>query len=161
MPAANRHVTTFHTPTDTQVVVRRVVDAPRDLVFEVHTSCHHLPHWMGPYGWTMSECLIELRPGGAIRYTWTRPEGGGITITGVVKEVVRPELLVSTESWGPPWPEAMNRLEFSEADGQTTMVMTITYPSKEARDQALQTGMKDGMTVGYERLERYIASLEL
>lgn len=159
MPAASKHVTTFHTPTDTQVVVRRVVDAPRALVFEVHTSCKHLPNWMGPHGWTMSECRNDLRPGGEIRYTWTRPEGGGITITGVNREVVPPSLVVSTESWGPPWPEAINRLEFTEENGQTTMVMTITYPSKEARDQALQTGMKDGMTVGYERLEQYLAGL--
>ena len=159
MHAANKHVTTFTTPSDTDVVVTRVVDAPRALVFEVHTSCKHLPNWMGPYGWTMSECRNDLRPGGEIRYTWTRPEGGGITITGVNKEVDPPKRVVSTESWGAPWPEATNILEFTEVDGQTTIVMTIRYPSKEARDKALATGMKDGMTVGYERLEEYLGTV--
>jgi hypothetical protein len=83
MPAANKHVTTFTTPADTDVVVTRTFDAPRALVFEAHTSCKHMPNWMGPYGWTMSECKNDLRPGGEFRYTWSKPGGGGITITGV------------------------------------------------------------------------------
>jgi uncharacterized protein YndB with AHSA1/START domain len=156
MHAANRNATTFSTPNDLEVVVTRTVNAPKKLVFEVHTSCKHLPNWMGPYGWTMTECKNELRAGGAIRYTWSKPDDQGITITGVNKEVSPPDRIVSTESWGEPWPEALNTLEFQEVDGQTTIIMTIRYPSKEARDMALQTGMKDGMTVGYDRLEEYL-----
>lgn len=159
MPATNRHATTFTTPSDTDVVVTRVFDAPRHLVFEAHTSCKHMPNWMGPHGWTMSECRNDLRPGGEFRYTWSKPGGNGITITGVNKEVVPPSRVVSTESWGDPWPVSTNIMELTESAGQTTVVMTIRYPSKEARDMALQTGMKDGMTVGYERLDEYLGSL--
>jgi uncharacterized protein YndB with AHSA1/START domain len=159
MPAANRHVTTFTTPSDTDVVVTRTFDAPRALVFEAHTSCKHMPNWMGPYGWTMSECKNDLRPGGEFRYTWSKPGGNGITITGMNKEVSPPSRIVSTESWGEPWPVSTNTMEFTEHDGQTTLVMTIRYSSKEARDMALGTGMKDGMTTGYERLDEYLGTL--
>ena len=159
MPAANKHATTFTTPSDTDVVVTRTFDAPRTLVFEAHTSCKHMPNWMGPHGWTMSECKNDLRVGGEIRYTWSKPGGQGITITGVNKEVTPPSRVVSTESWGDPWPEATNILEFTESAGQTTLVMTIRYASKKDRDAALGTGMKDGMTVGYERLEEYLGTL--
>ena len=75
------------------------------------------------------------------------------------KEVDPPSRVVSTESWGDPWPVATNILEFTEVDGQTTLVMTIRYASKEARDAALQTGMKEGMTTGYERLEEYLGTM--
>ncbi len=156
MPAANKHVTTFTTPSELDVVVTRTFDAPRALVFEVHTSCKHLPLWMGPHGWTMSECKSDLRPGGQVRYTWSQPGSPSLTITGVVQEVKPPERIVSSESWGEPWPATLNTLEFTEQDGQTTVVMTVRYSSKEMRDSALQTGMKEGMTIGYERLDEYL-----
>ena len=93
------------------------------------------------------------------RYTWSKPGGSGITITGVNKEVDPPKRVVSTESWGDPWPVATNTIELTEVGGQTTLVMTIRYKDKAARDTALGTGMKDGMTVGYERLDEYLGSL--
>src|SRR5688500_6851671 len=108
MPSASKHVSTFTTPADTDVVVTRTFDAPRKLVFEAHTSCKHMPNGMGPYGWTMSESKNYLRPGGEFRYTWSKPGGGGITITGVNKEITPPSRIVSTESWGEPWPVSTN-----------------------------------------------------
>jgi uncharacterized protein YndB with AHSA1/START domain len=70
-----------------------------------------------------------------------------------------PERVVSTEQWGPEWPETVNTVEFTERDGLTTMTMTMTYPSREARDAALKTGMQDGMETSYARMDRYIATL--
>ena len=81
-----------------------------------------------------------------------------MTITGVNKEIDPPSRIVSTESWGEPWPVSTNTMEFTEVEGQTTLVMTIRYPSKEARDTALGTGMKEGMTTGYERLDEYLSA---
>jgi uncharacterized protein YndB with AHSA1/START domain len=78
---------------------------------------------------------------------------------GSFREVKRPELVVSTERWGPEWPETVNRIEFTERDGLTTMTMTMTYPSREARDAALRTGMKDGMETSYARMDRYLEQL--
>jgi uncharacterized protein YndB with AHSA1/START domain len=66
--------------------------------------------------------------------------------------------VVSTEKWGPEWSETVNTVEFTEADGRTTITVTITYVSKEARDQALATGMKDGMERSFDRLDALLAT---
>jgi uncharacterized protein YndB with AHSA1/START domain len=153
-------VTSYATPTDHQVVVTRVVRAAREVAFDVFTSPKHLPHWMtGPEGWTMPVCEVDLRPGGTWHYVFRKSDGAEMDMRGSFREVKRPELVVSTERWGPEWPETVNRIEFTERDGLTTMTMTITYPSREARDAALKTGMKDGMETSYARMDRYIESL--
>jgi uncharacterized protein YndB with AHSA1/START domain len=149
------------TPTDTEIVVTRVFDAPRRLVFQAWTDPEHVPHWMlGPEGWTMPVCEIDLRPGGAWHFVWRRADGTEMSMRGVYREVTPPERLVSTESWGGDWPETVNTVTLAETNGKTTMTMTILYPSKEARDAASKTGMKDGMSVSFDRLERYVAALE-
>ena len=137
----------------------RVVDAPRRLVFEAYTNPKHLPHWMlGPEGWTMPVCEIDLRPGGAWRFVWRRSDGSEMGMGGVYKEVVPPERLVSTEAWGGDWPETLNTLVLSEQAGKTTITQRMRYPSQEARDAALQTGMRDGMTESYDRMAEYLAT---
>ena len=127
--------TTFTTPTDREIVMTRVFDAPRRLVWEAWTNPEHLPHWMlGPEGWTMPVCEIDLRP--AARGTSSRDaDGNEMEMRGVYREVVPPERLVSTESWGGDWPETLNTLILSEEAGKTTVTQRILYPSKEARDR--------------------------
>jgi uncharacterized protein YndB with AHSA1/START domain len=78
---------------------------------------------------------------------------------GVYQEIVPPERLVSTDSWGGDWPETLNTLLLSEEAGKTTITQRILYPSKEARDAALQTGMKEGMSAGFDRLDEYLRRL--
>ena len=78
---------------------------------------------------------------------------------GVYKEITPPERLVSTESWGGDWPETLNTLTLSEEAGKTTITNRILYPSKEARDAAVQTGMKDGVSQSFDRLDEYLAAL--
>jgi uncharacterized protein YndB with AHSA1/START domain len=151
---AKTGVTTYATPTDREVVITRVVAAPRRLVFEAYTTPRHLQQWLlGPEGWTMPICEIDLRPGGAFRYVWRKDDGAEMTIAGSVREVKPPERLVTTESWGPEWPETVNTVVFTEAAGHTTIVLTVRYPSKDARDAALQTGMKEGRDQGFARLD--------
>src|ERR1700675_3269893 len=95
---------TVMTPTDRELVLTRVFDAPRALVFEAYTSPEHLPHWMlGPPGWTMPVCEIDLRVGGTWHCAWSHSDGGMMEIRGVYKEIVPPERVVSTESWGGEW----------------------------------------------------------
>ena len=102
---------TFTTPSDLEIRATRRFDAPRELVFDAHTSPEHLPHWMsGPSGWTMTVCEIDLRPGGAWRFAWRKEDGAEMELTGVYREVARPERLVNTESWGPDWPDTVNTL---------------------------------------------------
>ncbi|HEV2689130.1 MAG TPA: SRPBCC family protein [Bryobacteraceae bacterium] len=151
---------TLTTPSDREVVVTRVVDAPRRLVFEAWTKPEHLSRWMlGPPGWTMPVCEMDLRPGGEWHFVWRKSDGAEMEMRGVYKEVVPSERVVSTESWGGDWPETVNTMTFSEQDGKTTITITILYPSKEARDAALATGMKDGMAQSFDRLSEYVASL--
>jgi uncharacterized protein YndB with AHSA1/START domain len=154
------NATTFTTPSDREIAVTRVFDAPRQLVFEAHTKPEHLQNWMlGPDGWTMPVCEIDLRPGGAWHFVWRSADGSEMEMRGVYKEVVPPEKVVSTESWGGDWPETINTLTLSERDGKTTLTITILYPSKEARDAVLNTGMRDGMAQTFERLAEYLHSV--
>lgn len=106
----------------------------------------------------MPVCEVDLRPGGAWHFVWRHNDGQEMEMHGVYKEVNPPERVVSTESWGGPWPETVNTLVFTEKDGKTTMTLTILYVSKEARDEALKTGMTKGMELSFQRLEKVLAS---
>jgi len=107
----------------------------------------------------MPVCELDLRPGGAWRYVWRKSDGAEMTMGGLVREVTPPERLVTTERWGPEWPETVNTLTLTESGGRTTITLTITYPSKAARDAALETGMKGGMDESFARLDRLVRSL--
>lgn len=157
---ARTGVTTYATPTDRELVVTRVVDAPRHVVFEAWTNPKHVPKWLlGPEGWTMPVCEVDLRPGGSWRYVWRKGDGTEMAMGGSYREVVPPERLVSTESWGPEWPETINTVVLTESVGLTTITMTMTYPNKAARDAALKTGMKNGMDASFARLDRVLGTL--
>ncbi|HTC25090.1 MAG TPA: SRPBCC family protein [Gemmatimonadales bacterium] len=158
MATANKPgVTTFSTPTDREIVSVRVVDAPRRLVWDAWTNPKHVPHWMlGPDGWTMPVCEIDLRSGGKWHFVWRKSDGSEMEMHGVYREVTPPSRLVSTESWGGEWPDTLNTVVLSEKDGKTTITLTVLYPSKEARDAALNTGMKEGMSLSFDRLNGYL-----
>ena len=156
--AKNR--TTFTTPSDLEIVSTRVVDAPRTLVWEAFTKPDHVSQWMlGPEGWSMPVCEIDLRPGGAWHFVWRRAEGTEMAMRGTYTEVTPPERLVQTESSGGDWPETVNTLLLTEENGRTTITQRILYPSREARDAAMKTGMKDGMSQSFDRLERHLLSI--
>lgn len=161
MATANKVGTTkFTTPSDTEVAMSRIFDAPRRLVWDAHTNPKHVAQWLlGPPGWTMPVCEIDLRPGGTWRFVWRKSKGEEMEMTGVYREVKPPERLVSTERWGPEWPETINTLVLTEQGGKTTLTQTLLYPSKEARDAALKTGMKDGANQSYDRLEAHLRSM--
>jgi uncharacterized protein YndB with AHSA1/START domain len=158
--AARTGITTYATPSDREVVITRVVSAPRRVVFEAFTNTRHVPNWLiGPEGWTMPVCEIDLRPGGAWRYVYRKDDGSEMTMQGSYREVAPPERLVSTESWGPEWPETVNTMVLTETGGLTTITITARYPSKETRDAALKTGMKSGMDQSFARLDSMLESL--
>jgi uncharacterized protein YndB with AHSA1/START domain len=152
------HETTFTTPSDREIVISRSFDAPRELVFAAFTEPEHLPNWMGPAIFKMVTCEIDLRVGGAYRWAWSGPDGSIMAMGGTYEEVVPPERIVSTESFEGIPGETHNTVVFTEEDGRTTATVTVLYPSKEARDGALASGMKDGMAEGYERLDALLRS---
>jgi uncharacterized protein YndB with AHSA1/START domain len=148
------------TPSDLEVVVSRQFDAPRDLVFDCHTKPELVRRWLlGPPGWTMPICEIDLRVRGRYRYLWRGPDGEELGLAGTFHEVVRPERLVSVELYDQDWTGGETRItsRFAERDGQTTSTMTIVYASPEARAGALATGMTDGMEMGYRNLDKLLA----
>ena len=160
MIANHSAATSLTTPSDREIVITRVVDAPRNLVFDVWTKPEHVAHWMvGPQGWTMPVCEIDLRPGGAWHFVWRSADGAELAMRGVYREVVPPERLVCTESWGSDWPETLNTLLLSEEHGRTMIRQHILYVSKEARDAALKTGMESGMSESFDRLADYLVTL--
>jgi uncharacterized protein YndB with AHSA1/START domain len=114
------------TPSDREVVVTRVFNAPRSLVFEAWTNPKYVPQWMlGPEGWTMPVCENDLRAGGAWHFVWRQTSGTEMEMRGVYREITPPERLVTTESWGADWPETVNTVVLREENGKTTMTLTI------------------------------------
>jgi len=153
-------VTELVTTSDVEAALVRSFAAPRRLVFEAYTNPVHVPQWLlGPPGWTMPVCEIDLRVGGRWRFCWRREDGGTLEMHGVYREIVRPERLVNTETWGADWPETVNTLTLSEVDGVTTLRQAVRYPSREARDAALRTGMRDGAAQSYQRLDALLPTL--
>lgn len=160
MPALGDGVVTL--PSDREFRVTRVFDAPRNLVFDAWTNPRWLPQWLlGPGGWTMPVCEIDLRVGGRYRFGWNNSGGtdAQMVITGTYGEIDPPGRLVTTETWGEPWPETVNTIEFTEQEGRTTMVLTVLYPTKEARDAALQTGASEGMKASFDGLAALVATM--
>lgn len=158
-PTVMNETTKVTTPSDVEAVITRTFNAPRPLVFEVWTECKHLAQWMsGPDEWEMTSCQMELAPGGPIRWVWGRSTGETMQITGTVKEVIAPERIAYTECWGDDWPETLDTVVFTEQNGATTVELTMLFPSKAARDAAMEAGI-DGLDMSYNRMDTYLASL--
>jgi uncharacterized protein YndB with AHSA1/START domain len=146
--------TTLTMVSDEEIAISRAFDAPRQLVFEAHTNPEHVSQWLlGPEDWTMPVCEIDLRSGGSWHFVWQHADGRRLDMSGVYREIVSPERIINTERWGPEWPETTNTMLFTERDGETTVTQIIRYPSKEARDAALATGMMSGVERSYDLLD--------
>jgi uncharacterized protein YndB with AHSA1/START domain len=159
-PGQGRHGLHISTPSDSEVVLTRVFDAPAALVFEAYTTPGHIQRWMlGPEGWTMPVCEVDLRDGGSYRFVWRRASGTEMEIRGGYRQVVPPSRLVTTEAWGGDWPETVNTLTFVETNGRTTLTNTMRFPSKAARDAAMRTGMESGSRTCFDRLDGYLEEL--
>lgn len=145
---------------DREIVMTRSFDAPRQLVFEAFTKPELLKRWLlGPPGWTMPVCEVDLRVGGRYRYVWEK-NGEQMGMGGVFREIVAPERIVNTEQFDQPWyeGEAITTLTLVEENGRTTVSQRLTYASKEVRDKILESGMERGVEASYERLAQLLAS---
>jgi len=152
-------VTTFSTPSERELAVTRVFDAPREAVFGAWTSPATITSWMlGPDGWSMPVCDVDLRPGGAWRFAWRGPDGRRLELDGIYREVSPPEKLVFTESWGGEWPQTLNTIILSAEEGATRLTYTVEFVSTEARAAAFSTGMSQGMTQSLDRLAAHLAT---
>ncbi|HEX2034423.1 MAG TPA: SRPBCC family protein [Chloroflexota bacterium] len=159
--AGRRNPTTLTLPSDRELVITRVFDAPRELVFEAWTRAEHVRHWYGLRRMTLVVCEIDLRVGGRWRFVVRDPEDGNdYGFTGVYREIVPPERLVYTEGFeGLPGHEALTTLTFAEQEGKTALTIRLLYRSAEDRDTQLRLGMEPGMRETLDRLAEHLATL--
>jgi uncharacterized protein YndB with AHSA1/START domain len=153
----------IRTPSNREIQVSRDFDAPRSLVFDAFTKPELVRRWLlGPPGWTMPVCEIDLRAGGSYRYVWRSEKDEALMgISGVFRQVKPVELLVATERFDDAWyaGEALDTTVFEERRGITRTTITILYESQEARDTARRSGMEHGMAASYDRLETLLPTL--
>ena len=149
-------------PGEREIVMTRALDAPRQLVFDALTKPELLKQWLlGPPGWSMPLCEIDLRVGGKYRYVWRQDsDGTEMGMGGVYREIVAPQRLVTTERFDEPWypGEAVGTLVLVEQRGRTTVTQTMRYESREARDAVLKSGMEKGVAASYDRLADLLAA---
>lgn len=146
------------TPSDREIVLTRVFDAPRRLVFDAFTKPELLKRWFGPRGWSLVVCEVDLKVGGGFRFVLRSPDGKEMGMRGVYREIVPPERSVHMESFDDYPGEAQVTALFVEEGGKTTLTATILYPSKEVRDIVIKSGMEHGAAQSYDKLAELLPS---
>jgi uncharacterized protein YndB with AHSA1/START domain len=153
-------------PSDREVRVTRSFRAARPLVYRAYTEAALVQRWLlGPPGWSMPLCEMDVRAGGSYRWRWrSDKDGSEFGFAGTFREVQPPSRLVHTEMYDPgtvrdshPQNEALVTVTFAENGGLTTVTTLIDFGSKDARDAAVATGMTDGMELSYQLLDRLLS----
>lgn len=159
---ANSDTFKASTPSDREITLTRLFDAPRRLVFEAMTRPEHVRRWWGILDdrYSVHVCDIDLRPGGAWRFVGRGPRGE-FAFRGVYREIAPPDRLVYTEIYEPfPGDDSLVTTVFTEEQGKTRVTITSLYPTKDVRDMVLGTGMEGGAAVSYDRLEDLVRELQ-
>jgi uncharacterized protein YndB with AHSA1/START domain len=147
---------------DRDLVITRAFAAPRQLVYDAHTKPALVRQWLlGPPGWMMPVCDMDVRVGGTYRWVWRKEaDGSEMGMGGVYREVKAPERLVTTERFDEAWypGESLNTLVLVEQGGRTTLTQTMRYESPAAREAVIKSGMEKGVVASYDRLDDVIAS---
>ena len=160
--AANSQTFTVTTPSDHEIRMTRLFDAPRHLVFEAMTKPEHVRRWWGCLGdgYSVPVCEIDLRPGGRWRFVNRHPKGE-VAFHGEYREITPPSRLVFTEIFE-DFPDTVSVVttEFADENGKTRMTATVQYPSKDVRDMVIASGMSTGAGISYDRLEDLVAELQ-
>ncbi len=159
MPASGNKLTVT-TPSDLEFIMTRVFEAPRDLVFEAHSSCEHMSRWWGPRRFETASCEIDFRPGGRWRIVHRDANGQEYGFRGEFREIVRPETITWTFEFEPMAGHiSVQTVTFEEHDGKTTLTARAVFDTVEDRDGMLQSGMEEGAAETYERLDEYLEVL--
>jgi uncharacterized protein YndB with AHSA1/START domain len=151
------------TPSDREIVLTRLFDAPRHLVFEAMTRPEHVKRWWGILDdrYSVPVCEIDLRVGGSWRFVGRGPHGEGPAFYGTYREVSPPDRVVFTEIFEPfPDVESVVTAVFTEENGKTRLTATCRYPSAEVRDTVLNSGMEKGAAISYDHLEEVALELQ-
>jgi uncharacterized protein YndB with AHSA1/START domain len=155
-----KETATVELVSDREVLITRMFRAPRRVVFEALTKPEHVKRWYGVRVLTMERCEIDLRPGGTWRYVLRASDGTEHGFTGVYRQIVAPERIVSTEHYeAMPGHEMLVTVTLHEETGWTRLTSRIEYQSKADRDGHLQSGMEPGMRETFDRLAELLAEL--
>jgi uncharacterized protein YndB with AHSA1/START domain len=150
-------------PTDEQILITREFDAPRHLVYEAWTTPELVERWWAGHRGTMQSVEIDLRVGGMWRYVMVANRGFEVAFHGEFREIVPNERIVTTEVYeaaeDPDAEPPLNIVEFTEADGRTTLTLLVQCPTREVRDIIIDSGMEGGMQEQMDVLEQVARSL--
>jgi uncharacterized protein YndB with AHSA1/START domain len=144
-----------------EIVMTRLFDAPRELVFAAFTVPELVQRWLlGPPGWMMPVCEIDLRVGGKWRWVNRHPKGE-VTFYGEYREITPPSRIVFTEIFE-QFPDSVSVVTavLTEEGGKTRLTATVRYPSLEVRDMVIASGMSRGAGISYDRLEDLVAEMQ-
>lgn len=148
---------------DREIEWTRLFNAPAQVVFDAHTKPELVQRWLlGPDGWTMPVCEIDLRPGGKFRWVWRRESTGEeMGMSGTYYEIDAPRRIVHGERFDQPWypDEARVTSLFQEENGKTRLVVTMQMATSEARDGVLKSGMESGVKRSYDRLDEMASEM--
>ena len=147
------------TPSPREIVMTRVFDAPRSMVFDAFTKPELLKRWFGPRGWSLVVCEVDYRVGGTFRFVLRSPDGKDMGMRGVYREIAAPDRSVHTESFDDFPGESIVTTVMVEDRGRTTMTATLLYPSQEVRDAVIKSGMEHGAAETYDKLAEHLASI--
>jgi uncharacterized protein YndB with AHSA1/START domain len=139
-------------PTDREVVLTRVFNAPRQLVFDAFSQPELLKRWFGPRGFSLITCEVDLKVGGGFRFVLRGPDGRDMGMRGVYRELAPPDRSVHMESFDDFPGSSQVTTTFVEKDGKTTMTATVLCESKQIRDAVIQSGMEHGAAESYDKL---------
>ena len=160
---ANSDTFKVSTPSDREIRMTRLFDAPRQLVFDAMTKPEHVRRWWGCFseGHSVTVCEIDLRVGGAWRFVHRGPEGEYPAFYGVYKEIDAPGRLVYTEIFE-PYPDngSLVTQQLFDENGKTRLDLTACYESMVVRDMVIKTGMEKGAAISYDRLEDLVIELQ-
>jgi uncharacterized protein YndB with AHSA1/START domain len=152
--------TTITTPSEREIHIERVFDAPRDRVFAVYTDPELIPEWWGPRGTTAEVDVMDVRAGGSWRFVIHNSDGSQTGFRGTYREVSAPERIVQTFEWeGMPGHISVETATFEDLGDQTRVVTTSLFHTTQERDGMLGSGMEGGLNETYERLDELLASL--
>ena len=159
--AANSETFKVSSPSETEIRLTRLFDAPRTLVFEAMVKPEHIRRWWGALGdgYSVPVCEVDLRVGGAWRFVNRHPKGE-VAFHGVYREITPPGRLVYTELMEPFPDGSLVTVVLTEERGKTHMSVTASYPTKEVRDMVLSSGMERGAALSYDRLEEIARELQ-
>ena len=147
-------------PEDTQILITREFDAPRELVYRAYTEPELVRRWWHAKRGEMTACEIDLRVGGGWRYAMVTPDGFEVAFHGEYREIVPNERIVSTEVYeAVPDAAALDTATFAERDGRTLLTILVEHSRKEHRDAHIESGMEDGLQDALDLLERVAVEL--